>query len=434
MITQKQTKRLVKMVRNHRSRFNAKKIIGIIAEARKCNNDSEPSKHDRAGAAPQKDNDVLGIADFLRKRYLLRYNAVMGYVEYRRTSDDAGCWMPVDQRTANGFTLEAIDAGLKVWDKDISRYLNSDRIPVYNPVMTYLDSVRGKWDGKDHIGMLADRVKTDNRHWRRWFGTWMLAMVAQWMGKNKNYGNSVAPLFISGQGYNKSTFCRMLLPECLKWGFCDNISVDNKKAAMQAMSEMLLINLDEFNQISPRTQEGFLKNLLQLATVKCKRPYGKHVEDFPRLASFVATTNNRDVLADPTGNRRFIAVELTAPIDVEGTVDYDQLYAQILFLLDNGAKHWFDDEQTQMIMEHNRQYQLRDAAELYFNEMFSTCDDEACGQWRTTAYIHNRLRKSYGSKAVGANLLGFGRKLSNISGLLRRRSKRGTEYLVAERC
>ena len=72
---------------------------------------------------------------------------------------------------------------------------------------------------------------------------------------------------------------------------------------LQAMSQFLLINLDEFNQIPATIQEGFLKNIIQLASVKIKRPYGRHVEDFPRLASFIATTNEHSVLADPSGNR-----------------------------------------------------------------------------------------------------------------------------------
>lgn len=37
---------------------------------------------------------------------------------------------------------------------------------------------------------------------------------------------------------------------------------------MLAMSQQLLINLDEFNQISPRVQQGFLKNVIQLPSIK----------------------------------------------------------------------------------------------------------------------------------------------------------------------
>ena len=104
------------------------------------------------------------------------------------------------------------------------------------------------------------------------------------------------------------------------------------------MAQFMVINLDEFNQISPQVQQGFLKNLLQLPTVKIKPPYGSHVQEFPRLASFIATSNMTDILSDPSGNRRFIGVELTGPIDVSVRPNYQQLFAQALTALHNGEK------------------------------------------------------------------------------------------------
>ena len=47
------------------------------------------------------------------------------------------------------------------------------------------------------------------------------------------------------------------------------------------MAQFMVINLDEFNQISPQVQQGFLKNLIQLPTLKYKPPYGSHVMEFP---------------------------------------------------------------------------------------------------------------------------------------------------------
>ena len=196
---------------------------------------------------------------------------------------------------------------------------------------------------------------------------------------------------------------------------------------------LLLMRRFEFNQISARNQEGFLKNLIQLASVKAKHPYGKHVEELPRLASFIATTNITDSLADPTGNRRFIGIELTQPIDVTTPPNHNQLYAQVMHLLDNGECYWFDAEQTQLIMSHNRQFQAQEPAMICFNDMFEPCADEHEGQWCNTAIILTRLRKRYGSAMVRTNMIGFGRMLANVPTLLRRRTGRGTLYLVKER-
>ena len=375
--------------------------------------------------------ETHALIHFLEKRFLFRYNTVMGYTEYRPNNTWLTGWQPVDERVVNGMTTDARLSGLNVWDKDVTRYIKSDKVRNFDPIEDYLWRVRAKWDGQDHIGRLAATVPTDNPHWPRWFRTWFLAMVAQWKGRNRRYGNSVAPLLISSQGYNKSTFCRSLLPDELQWGYTDNLSLDEKRPVLQAMSQMLLINLDEFNQISARTQEGFLKNVIQLARVKAKRPYGRHVEDFPRLASFIATTNISDVLADPTGNRRFIGVELTGPIDVSVRPNHEQLYAQAQELIDQDEPYWFDDHETQLIMRHNRQFQLKSPAEQYFTELFDVAaEDDAKGQWLTAAAIFQRIRKAAGSTLKQSNMISFGRMLANIEGMQRHRTVNGMEYWV----
>lgn len=373
------------------------------------------------------------LIQFLNSRYTFRMNKVMGYVEYQKKDRWHYGWSPVDERIQNGLAMEARLGGLDVWDKDIRRYLRSSLVRQYDPIDEYLWNVRGKWDGEDHIGRLARTVPNNNPHWERWFRTWFLGMVMQWRGFQTRYGNSTVPLLISKQGYNKSTFCKSLLPPELQWGYTDHLVLGEKKAVLQAMSQFLLINLDEFNQISPALQEGFLKNIVQLASVKVKRPYGKHVEDFPRLASFIATSNVFDLLSDPTGNRRFVGIELTGPIDVSYRINYTQLYAQALQLLDRNEPYWLDEEQTRLVMESNKQFQLRTPEEMYFDECFRIPEEEEEGQWMTAAAIQLVVKKCAGSAIPNGNVRRLGRFLANMEGLKQRRSRYGMEYFVSQK-
>ena len=377
--------------------------------------------------------ETKDLIDFLGRNYRFRFNSVMGYTEYSVKNGHSVSWLPVDERMQNRLSMEARLAGVNIWDKDMNRYLKSGIIHEYNPIHEYLWRIKDQWDGKDHIARLAATVPTNTPHWTQWFRTWMLAMVAQWLGKNTRYGNSVAPLLISQQGYNKSTFCKSLIPNELQWGYNDNLQMGEKKSVLQAMSQFLLINLDEFNSISPKIQEGFLKNVIQLASVKVKRPYGKHVEEFPRLASFIATANMTDILADPSGNRRFIGIELTGPIKVEHRIDHNQLYAQIMNALDEGEPYWFDQEQTQLIMESNRQFQKVPPVMQFFLDRFDIVQSADEGEYMTTAAIFTELKKMAGADLKMNTLIAFGRMLTNMSGLQHRRSNRGTEYLVRKR-
>ena len=379
-------------------------------------------------------DNIMRMIGFLCKKYDFRYNSVMKFTEYRPKDKDYWGYQPVDARVQKRMTLEVQLANIRVSIKDVRNYLESDLLSTYNPVEDFLFKCAGKWDGKDYIRALARTVPTDNPYWEDWFYTWFLSMVNQWRSySHRKYGNSVAPLLISKQGYNKSTFCRSLVPPELQWGYNDNLVLSEKRQVLQAMCQALLLNLDEFNQISPQVQQGFLKNIIQLPSVKMKPPYGSHVQEFPRMASFIATSNMEDILSDPSGNRRFLGVELTGPIDVSQLPNYEQLYAQALAALQAGEKTYFDAEQTKLIMASNRKFEVISPVDQYFNLYFDLTDDAKQGEYLTAAEIFQELKSHIGSSVKLSNLISFGRKLSQMPSIHRKRFNDGMRYLVVRK-
>ena len=373
------------------------------------------------------------MISFLTMRYAFRYNTVLSCTEYRPVALSADSFTPLDPRMLRRIILEVQREGIEVSPNDIRNYIESDYVRQFDPVGDYLASCEGAWDGHDHIGDLARTVPTDAPLWHKWFKTWLLAMVSQWQNQpSRLYGNSVAPLLISPQGYHKSTFCRQLLPDVLKWGYTDSLTLSDRRQVMLAMSQQLLINLDEFNQISPRVQQGFLKNVIQLPSIKAKRPYGTHLEELPRKASFIATSNMTDILSDPSGNRRFIGIELTAPIDTSRVPDHHQLFAQALQLLRNGSRSWFDKAETEQIMLWNRRYEIQEPADQYFSLCFSVADDplDPSAEWLSTAEIFDVIKQKVGSSLQVNTLIAFGRKLANMPDMRRRKCETCTRYLV----
>lgn len=379
-------------------------------------------------------DNIMSMIGFLCKKYDFRYNSVMKCTEYRPKEKDYWGYQPVDARVQKRMALEVQLANIRVSIKDVRNYLESDLLSTYNPVENFLFNCEGKWDGKDHIRALARTVPTDNPYWEDWFYTWFLAMVDQWRTySHRKYGNSVAPLLISKQGYNKSTFCRSLVPPELQWGYNDNLVLSEKRQVLQAMCQSLVINLDEFNQISPQVQQGFLKNIIQLPSVKIKPPYGSHVQEFPRMASFIATSNMEDILSDPSGNRRFLGVELTGPIDVSQRPNYEQLYAQALSALRAGEKTYFDAEQTRLIMANNRKFEVVSPVDQYFGLYFDLTDDAKQGEYLTAAEIFQELKSHIGSSLKLNSLIAFGRKLSQMPTIHRKRFNDGMRYLVVRK-
>ena len=399
--------------------------------------DGKEADHSSGGVdndSKELSDNIMSMIGFLCKKYDFRYNSVMKCTEYRPKEKDYWGYQPVDARVQKRMTLEVQLANIRVSIKDVRNYLESDLLSTYNPVENFLFKCEGKWDGKDHIRALARTVPTDNPYWEDWFYTWFLAMVDQWRAySHRKYGNSVAPLLISKQGYNKSTFCRSLVPPELQWGYNDNLVLSEKRQVLQAMCQSLVINLDEFNQISPQVQQGFLKNIIQLPSVKIKPPYGSHVQEFPRMASFIATSNMEDILSDPSGNRRFLGVELTGPIDVSQRPNYEQLYAQALSALRAGEKTYFDAEQTRLIMANNRKFEVVSPVDQYFDLYFDLTDDAKQGEYLTAAEIFQELKSHIGSSLKLNSLIAFGRKLSQMPTIHRKRFNDGMRYLVVRK-
>ena len=291
---------------------------------------------------------------YMKEHYTLRLNVMTGTPEYRMNAVGYG-FQPLDQAARNTMAIKALKAGVDSWDKDLSRYIDSNLIPKYYPMEDFVEHLP-KWNGKhDYVGELARRVKTDNPYWESDFHTWMLSMVAQWLGKDRQHGNAIVPLLIGPQGSGKTTFCKRLLPEYLQMYYNDRLSMKNDNDIFIAMSGYALINIDEFDAMS-KSQQPILKYLISKHDVKFRPPYGKAMEERQRFASFIATTNNLRPLTDPTGSRRFICV-YADEIDNSGIINYDQLYAQLYAELQQGRRYWFEDEENQRIMKQNEEFQ-----------------------------------------------------------------------------
>ena len=133
------------------------------------------------------------------------------------------------------------------------------------------------------------------------------------------------------------------------------------------MTNNLLVNLDELDAIRP-SQQAALKQTLSKIKFNGRTIYGSSQQDRPRYASFVATTNNPHPLSDVTGSRRFICIEIPQGqfIDNTGEIDYEQLYAQLVYEVNElKAPYWFSNEQVERIQQLNLNYtDEKDIAEI----------------------------------------------------------------------
>lgn len=301
---------------------------------------------------------------FLNTHYAFRVNLLRQSTEWRPLSADGqpvGPFRPLDEMTLNTIYFRMCEAMAHRADgKGIPRrhelqcYLFSHLIPQYHPIRDYMDRLP-RWDGRDRVKALAGRVSSDAL-WHKVFSTWLRALAAQWMGVEMQAANSMVPVLVSErQGLMKSTFCRLLVPEALQEYYLDKLDFTQAGEYDRMMAQFGLINLDELDRYSPAAMARF-KSATQMKTIVGHSTRTTLITNAPRLASFIATTNQTRILRDRTGSRRFYCQRVASPISCR-PVNHAQLYAQLKAEVERGERTWFTKQEEAAIQRHNQQYQ-----------------------------------------------------------------------------
>ena len=166
--------------------------------------------------------------------------------------------------------------------------------------------------------------------------------------------------------------------------------------------------------------------------MKFRPPYGKAIEQRQRFASFIATTNNRRPLVDPTGSRRFVCV-YADEIDNSGYIRHDMLYAQLCQELKEGRSYWFEDEDNQRIMKQNEDFQqVLDYQSMVEQTYLPPEQTPVDAKPVPLQDIMLRLSERFPTFVVKKNTdMELGRRLNNM-GYPRHKQNKGAAYIIAE--
>jgi len=346
-------------------------------------------------SVPDETLQTMRTEMFLNANFDMRKNLMTGVAEYRYKYAEDQTFRPLTEEVRNDMTIQAREQGLKSWDQDVNRFIDSTRIEQYDPVNTWLDHLP-KWNGHDYIHDLAQRVPTDQPHWEKYLRYWLIGMVRQWRESDKQLtGNALTPLLIGRQGCGKTRFCKILLPPELRDYYNDKLNFKNEFDLNIALTSFALINIDEFDKTTP-SQQIVLKYLLSSSDVKFRPPYGKTIKQYRRYTSFIGTTNQMQPLVDPTGSRRFVCVGIPAGknIDYTDNINHSQLFAQVLHLIDNEERFWLNDDEIAELLKENESYQRTVPLEEMIAETFRKPKDGE-GRWWGTGEILNLLAAKY---------------------------------------
>ena len=363
---------------------------------------------------------------FLSANFDLRKNLMTGVAEYRYKYAEDQTLKPLTEEVRNDMTLQAIEQGIKGWDQNVNRFIDSTRIEQYDPVNTWLNKLP-EWDGHDRIAELAKRVPTDQPHWEKYLRFWLVGMVAQWRESDKQLtGNALTPLLIGRQGCGKTRFCKIILPPELRDYYNDKLNFKNEFDLNIALTSFALINIDEFDKTTS-SQQIVLKYLLSSSDVKFRPPYGKTIKLYRRYTSFIGTTNQMKPLVDPTGSRRFVCVGVEGNIDFSDTLNHEQLFAQALYLFNNGERFWLNDDEIKTLISENEPFQkLNDLVEM-LGETFRKPKETEQAKWWSLGDISQLLANRYPNFDPETPFQKIGNALNDVQ--FNFKSKRKTNHM-----
>ena len=350
--------------------------------------------------------NIRKLQQFLAGHYDFRHNQLTGVTEYRPKGNTKAVFQAIDERNLNGLIVDARLKGVACWNNMVPTLVLSNKVETYHPFHLYMEELPN-WDGKDRVTSLLKRVSEDEL-WLKGGRYWFRALTAHWMGIKRNHANALVPVLVSSeQGLGKSTFCRSLLPDSLQAYYLDNLNLAPGASPEKKLVKAGLINLDEFDKVGEKRQPD-LKNLLQMMSVSVYRGKRLGYVTEPRLASFIATTNSREILSDPTGSRRFLCVEVAHMIPEE-TIEHKQFYAQLKQEVLHGERDYLNKEEEKEMQRRNKAYYRQSPLEDVFHACFRHPTHTEEGDWLTASEMFRMMNRCNASalRGISAKQLSF---------------------------
>ncbi len=284
------------------------------------------------GIEINEDSLIDQLEMFLRQNYSMRRNVITRYI------DDNG--KRLGQEDMNSIFLRAKKIYDKLTYELMDRLIHSNFIENYNPFEEFFEANIERGQDPTIIDKFFSSIKNRDPNYCQYFGKkWLVGLISAMHG---NHSPLVLVLCGEEQGTGKTEFFRRLLPKELydekipEKGYYAESKLDAGKDDYIVMTQKIIVMDDEMGGKSKK-EAKVLKELTSKQVFTLRAPYGKFNEDLRRLAVLCGTTNEKEILSDPTGNRRIIPV-LVEYIDhsIYNSIDKTELIMAAYHLYKSG--------------------------------------------------------------------------------------------------
>jgi hypothetical protein len=344
-------------------------------------------------------DEVSQMEMYLRSNYNLKKNVITMLIENNGE--------PLLEEDLNTMYLESVKVMPKAKDSIFNKLIQSNFITKYNPLLDFI-SQNLNITTTGNISKICSSIQTQDKTYAEYFLTkWLVSIIATIHGQH----SPLMLIFQGPQNAGKTWFERNIFPEPLQ-NYIGEVSPGMKDVDFYLLMCQKLIIIDDECGGKSKKDDLHQKALLDKARFDVRKPYGKGNVTVQRLAMMCGNTNEKDILTDLTGNRRYLIIDFQSyDWEIFNSVDKTDLLMECYHLYKSGYNFRLTKDDIEYLNKYDHKYTTPSSARELIQKYFSPTTEQKGTPLTATdivVYIEAETKLRLTSVAVGRELTSLG--------------------------
>lgn len=243
----------------------------------------------------------------------------------------------------------------------------------FHPIVEYIKSLQ--WDRTPRVNtLLIDYFGAeDNAYTKAAIRKMLCAAVTRIFHPGTKFDTAL--ILVGPQATYKSTFVKKLGKN---W-FSDTFTTVQGKESFEQIQGAWLVEIAELSGLKKAEVET-IKHYISKCEDSFRPAYGRTIETYKRQCVFFGTTNSKDFLRDPTGNRRFLPIDVRPEYATKNVAEeltdeeVDQVWAEAYEMYKQGEPLYMTGEEDMIAKieqhKHSEQDERKGIIEEYLNAKY----------------------------------------------------------------
>jgi len=345
------------------------------------------------------------LVEWMQANHNLKKNLITGMVEENGENVDRDRLNTIFIRAKSSINSNAVTYDI------FERVVFSEFTPRYNPLKAFIDSLRGRRTTNGNIDAIIKTIQTSTSGADTFIRKWLISLPAAIDGHPVR---SILAL-TGGQNTGKTEWFRRLLPPKIKKYYAES-KLDSGKDDELLMCQKLIVMDDEMGGKSKQDEKRF-KELTSKQVFSLRAPYARANEDFNRLALLCGTSNDPEIVNDPTGNTRILPIEVDfINHSAYNEIDKEELFMECVRLYEEGHEWQLSKEELHSLADVSTHFEPIAFEQELIKKFFKKPEggEETLGSWFTATEIKDKIETETRQRIM--SMKRFGGELRRLFG------------------